>query len=64
VAAFLGTTDADVAAIRARLRTRLPSYMVPREIHLLAELPLNANGKVDRNALVERLEKQCEQRVG
>ncbi|AYZ36368.1 amino acid adenylation domain-containing protein [Chryseobacterium indologenes] len=33
------------------LETKLPGYMIPAHIMLLNELPLNANGKVDRNAL-------------
>jgi acyl-coenzyme A synthetase/AMP-(fatty) acid ligase len=35
----------------------LPDYMVPREIHALNQLPLNANGKFDRAALTRILEK-------
>ena len=33
----------------------LPSYMVPRKIYLCDEMPLNANGKIDRPRLVSML---------
>jgi amino acid adenylation domain-containing protein len=33
----------------------LPSYMVPRKIYLCDEMPLNANGKIDRHRLVSML---------
>jgi amino acid adenylation domain-containing protein len=39
------------AALRRRLRTELPGYMVPQVIIELSELPRNPNGKVDRLAL-------------
>jgi len=29
----------------------VPRYMVPREVRVIDEFPLNANGKIDRNAL-------------
>jgi coronamic acid synthetase CmaA, adenylation and thiolation didomain protein len=32
----------------------LQSYMVPDEIHFLAELPVTENGKVDRRSLAFR----------
>jgi amino acid adenylation domain-containing protein len=56
VVAFIGELDHDVPAIVERLRRRLPAYMVPRELRLLAELPLNDNGKFDRKALIRILE--------
>jgi SagB-type dehydrogenase family enzyme len=40
-------------ALSAWLRERLPAYMVPARIQLMAALPLSANGKVDRKALPE-----------
>lgn len=51
IVAFLGATDADVAALRDSLSARLPEYMVPRRFELLEELPLNSNGKFDRKKM-------------
>jgi amino acid adenylation domain-containing protein len=39
------------AELRSHLRESLPEHMVPSLFMPLAELPLNANGKVDRRAL-------------
>ncbi|MFE9456342.1 amino acid adenylation domain-containing protein [Streptomyces californicus] len=39
------------SALRERLRTRLPDYMVPNRFVFLGALPLAPNGKVDRKAL-------------
>ena len=34
---------------------RLPEYMAPRTLHFIHQIPINSNGKIDRNQLRERL---------
>ncbi|MEU2742274.1 amino acid adenylation domain-containing protein [Streptomyces sp. NPDC007095] len=50
---WLVPEDVDRAAVRARLRTRLPDHMVPRRWTTLARLPRTSSGKPDRAALPE-----------
>lgn len=45
--------DALVRRLRTALTRKLPAYMIPAEIHLLPELPLTVNGKVDERKLTE-----------
>lgn len=45
----------DIEGVRLFLRERLPSHMLPDVIHVVSKLPLNSNGKVDREHL-RRLE--------
>jgi len=52
---FLTGPAVDPAAVLASVRATLPDYMVPRELRIVTELPLNANGKVDRRALAGQL---------
>ncbi len=49
--AFVGSADLDAARLAGALRERLPVHMVPREVRLLDQLPLNASGKFDRLVL-------------
>lgn len=51
------------AAVRG-LRARLPPYMVPAELRLLAEMPLNRNGKVDRAQLTSLAARRPEASTG
>ena len=39
------------SGLRAWLATRVPAHMVPERLVVLGELPLSANGKVDRKAI-------------
>lgn len=36
-------------------KTKLPNYMCPNEIHCIEKMPYNANGKIDRKALKNKL---------
>lgn len=45
-------TETDLMSI---LRNRLASYMLPHKIIILSEFPQNANGKIDRAAMVATL---------
>jgi hypothetical protein len=48
---FRPDSSATPAELRAFLEARLAEYMVPAEIHRIAELPLKGPGKVDRELL-------------
>ena len=39
--------------IRTALREKMPSYMVPKRVIFLDELPVTNNGKLDRKRLRE-----------
>lgn len=48
------TGEPDLGRVRAHVAGELPGYAVPGRLVPLAELPLNANGKLDRAALPDR----------
>jgi O-succinylbenzoic acid--CoA ligase len=43
--------EASPEDIKSLLKDKLPGFMMPREIHILDKIPLNAVGKIDRNKL-------------
>jgi amino acid adenylation domain-containing protein len=55
VVAFVSGIGVDTEAVLQGARGLLPDYMVPRELRVIEVMPLNANGKIDRGALRDRL---------
>ena len=55
VVAFISAPGCDLDLLKGNLQQRLPSYMQPGDIYNVEKFPLNANGKVDRKALMENL---------
>jgi amino acid adenylation domain-containing protein len=58
VAFIAGVADLDADRVLDYCSKILPSYMVPKKIYLCDEMPLNANGKVDRPMLVRILDSE------
>jgi len=56
IAAFVSGQGIESADVRRILSSRLQAYALPQTIHVLPALPLNANGKIDRNALTSMLD--------
>lgn len=56
IVGFVAGSPLSARQIREALRARLPTHMLPSAIELIAALPLNAHRKLDRRALVARLE--------
>jgi acyl-coenzyme A synthetase/AMP-(fatty) acid ligase len=55
IVAFVSGNLDGVDELLERAKSALPPYVVPRRIFTVAEMPLNANGKVDRRVLKDRL---------
>jgi len=55
IVAFVAGTSKPAARIREGMQLRVPKYMVPSQVRILDDLPLNTSGKTDRNALAALL---------
>jgi D-alanine--poly(phosphoribitol) ligase subunit 1 len=55
--AFVADRTIPIDEVQAFCKQRLPGYMQPAVVAQLSELPRNANGKVDRRATKELLER-------
>ncbi|HTP95477.1 MAG TPA: amino acid adenylation domain-containing protein [Burkholderiales bacterium] len=64
IVGFVAGNTLPASRVRELLRERLPPYMVPAAVRELAALPLNANAKLDRNALIELLAAEAVQSDG
>src|SRR4029077_15701575 len=49
--AFIAGSSIAKEALLKDAKTHLPDYMVPQEIIFIEEMPLNPNGKIDKNSL-------------
>ncbi|MEO2047694.1 MAG: amino acid adenylation domain-containing protein [Pirellulales bacterium] len=55
VVVFVQAPKFDRKLIFANLKSHLPNYMTPSRIEVVERFPINSNGKIDRNALIELL---------
>ena len=51
VAYLIAEPDLDIAALRGWLAEHLPVYMIPAAVHLVDEMPITSNGKLDVSRL-------------
>lgn len=56
VAGSLEGAEEFIERIRRHCRLHMPPYMAPADIHVLEQLPRNANGKPDRDAVAKWIE--------
>jgi amino acid adenylation domain-containing protein len=64
VVAFVSPrSNLDRQRVLAYCQEVLPEYMVPKTLYLLDDMPVNANGKVDRARLIKLLEVENESNV-
>ena len=56
IAMFIESAEFDTAELIAKMREKMPSYMIPTKILFESKFSLNINGKIDRKALKAKLQ--------
>ena len=56
IVAFQCGSSVSPQALREAMQKRVPGYMVPHQIREIETMPLSSSGKIDRKALVRKLE--------
>ncbi|WP_424214054.1 amino acid adenylation domain-containing protein [Streptomyces sp. BI20] len=64
VGVYVGDAELDPAEVRAVLARDLPEYMIPARFARVPAIPLSANGKADRRALLAALPERAEPAAG
>ncbi len=59
IACYTGIREIEEDKIKKFLKDYLPAYMVPTKFIYLSEMPLNANDKIDRKALLEKVQQRA-----
>ncbi len=52
---FQSESELNIGEFRKKMTEFVPKYMIPTKYHRLEEMPLNANGKIDRLALSKQI---------
>ncbi|EEG7920414.1 amino acid adenylation domain-containing protein [Salmonella enterica subsp. enterica serovar Newport] len=60
-AALVASRPIDLAAVKYAARASLPDYEVPEHLIQISQIPLTANGKVDREAISRQIAERLEQ---
>jgi len=55
IVAFVAGANLDAAALKALAGKHLPPYAIPQQVFVIPDMPHNANGKINRQALTQRL---------
>ena len=55
IVAVVAGTPYSGEEILAKCANRLPKYMMPSRIEVVSDMPLNPNGKIDRNAVLKKI---------
>ena len=58
VGLVIESNECDTMGLFSYLKRMIPAYMVPSKVHLINKFPLNDNGKTNRKAIKQTLEKK------